>query len=170
MKIIFLCGMITNNCFGHYMRPFDPYYSQGGQDKYLIETIFKHKKNGVFFDIILDDGGHTMKQQITSFKILYPFVKKGGIYIIEDLHTSYWKNAFGACFGGNETLISPQAGAGTTINFLQSLVNDINFGGARTACSDPEKYKTTLGEELTIYQKEISHIIFYPGICFIFKS
>ena len=40
------------------------------------------------FDIILDDGGHTMKQQQTSFGALFKFLKKGGIYIIEDLHTS----------------------------------------------------------------------------------
>lgn len=42
------------------------------------------------FDIIIDDGVHTMKQQITSFEYLFPKMKDGGIYVIEDLHTSYW--------------------------------------------------------------------------------
>jgi cephalosporin hydroxylase len=41
-------------------------------------------------DILIDDGGHTMEQQITSFEELWPLVKVGGIYLIEDLHTSYW--------------------------------------------------------------------------------
>ncbi len=41
-------------------------------------------------DILIDDGGHTMKQQILTFKHLYDKVKFGGIYLCEDLHTSYW--------------------------------------------------------------------------------
>lgn len=41
------------------------------------------------FDIILDDGGHTMKQQQVSFGYLINHVKSGGYYILEDLHTSY---------------------------------------------------------------------------------
>jgi hypothetical protein len=44
--------------------------------------------NGGEFDIIIDDGGHYMKQQQVSFGFLFPFVKPGGLYIIEDLHTS----------------------------------------------------------------------------------
>lgn len=47
------------------------------------------------FDLIIDDGGHTMKQQQTSFGFLFKHLNKGGIYIIEDLHTSLlegWKN------------------------------------------------------------------------------
>jgi len=43
------------------------------------------------FDIVLDDGGHTMQQQIISFEELFPAVKENGIYLVEDLHTSYWK-------------------------------------------------------------------------------
>jgi len=42
-------------------------------------------------DILLDDGGHTMKQQIATFEELYDFVKPDGIYLCEDCHTSYWK-------------------------------------------------------------------------------
>jgi len=41
-------------------------------------------------DIILDDGGHTMEQQKVSFEMLYSKVKDGGLYIVEDTHTSYW--------------------------------------------------------------------------------
>ena len=44
--------------------------------------------NGGDFDIIIDDGGHTMEQQQVSFGFLFPFIKPGGYYVIEDLHTS----------------------------------------------------------------------------------
>ena len=44
--------------------------------------------HGGDFDIIIDDGGHYMNQQQISFGFLFPFVKPGGYYVIEDLHTS----------------------------------------------------------------------------------
>jgi SAM-dependent methyltransferase len=42
------------------------------------------------FDIIIDDGGHTARQQIISMETLLPHVKDGGIYLVEDTHTSLW--------------------------------------------------------------------------------
>lgn len=41
-------------------------------------------------DIVIDDGGHTMVQQITSFEELYPHLQPHGVYLCEDLHTSYY--------------------------------------------------------------------------------
>jgi hypothetical protein len=46
------------------------------------------EKNGNDFDLIIDDGGHSMKQQQTSFGTLFRYLKSGGVYIVEDLHTS----------------------------------------------------------------------------------
>ena len=46
-------------------------------------------------DILIDDGGHMMEQQINTFEVLFPHIDKNGIYLCEDLHTSYWKR-----FGG----------------------------------------------------------------------
>ena len=45
-------------------------------------------KHGGDFDIILDDGSHYGEHIVTSFKTLYPYLKEGGIYIIEDLHAA----------------------------------------------------------------------------------
>ena len=49
----------------------------------LLESI------GSEFDLIIDDGGHTMSQQQVSFGHLFPHVNPGGLYIIKDLHTSF---------------------------------------------------------------------------------
>jgi hypothetical protein len=40
-------------------------------------------------DIILDDGSHTMHDQQITLGVLFKTLKPGGIFIIEDLHTSY---------------------------------------------------------------------------------
>ena len=46
-------------------------------------------------DILIDDGGHTMEQQIRTYEALFPKVAPHGVYLCEDLHTSYWRE-----FGG----------------------------------------------------------------------
>ena len=38
------------------------------------------------FDIIVDDGAHLSDAQQASFFALFPFLKHGGLYFIEDLH------------------------------------------------------------------------------------
>jgi hypothetical protein len=44
--------------------------------------------DGSDFDLILDDGGHSMPQQQVSLAYLFKYVRPGGYYIIEDVHTS----------------------------------------------------------------------------------
>jgi hypothetical protein len=41
------------------------------------------------FHIIIDDGSHRGEDHITSFEALWPFVTRGGWYVIEDLHTLF---------------------------------------------------------------------------------
>lgn len=49
------------------------------------------KKSIPKVDILIDDGGHTMDQQIVTFEELFDHIKSDGVYLCEDLHTSYWK-------------------------------------------------------------------------------
>lgn len=42
-------------------------------------------KTGGHFDVVIDDGGHANKQIRTSFEVLWPHVKAGGLYFLEDL-------------------------------------------------------------------------------------
>ena len=56
------------------------------------------------FDIIIDDGGHTMRQQIVTAETLFPVVNEGGIFITEDCHTSYWDH-YGGGLRREETFI-----------------------------------------------------------------
>ena len=59
-------------------------------------------------DILIDDGGHTMQQQIVTFEEMFDHVKDNGVYWVEDLHTSYWEE-FGGGGGENSLLwITPK--------------------------------------------------------------
>jgi Methyltransferase domain len=42
-------------------------------------------------DIIIDDGSHTSKDVIGVFSRYFPLLKSDGLYVIEDLHCSYWR-------------------------------------------------------------------------------
>ena len=41
------------------------------------------------FDIIVDDGGHTWKQQTNSFRGLWPAIVPGGAYFLEDVSANF---------------------------------------------------------------------------------
>lgn len=64
-------------------------------------------KFGGYFDIIIDDGGHAMDQQQISAGYLFKYVRPGGFYVIEDVHTSLpsiWSGFGVEPGGGNSTL------------------------------------------------------------------
>jgi cephalosporin hydroxylase len=42
-------------------------------------------------DIVNDDGSHRSSDIIKSFRRYFPSLSDGGIYVVEDLHASYWK-------------------------------------------------------------------------------
>lgn len=85
----------------------------GSQDDPLFWNFVMQKYSN--FDIIIDDGGHVMKQQIVSFVELFPRLNNGGIYLCEDTHTSYWIK-FGGNIKGNRTFIG----------FAKNLVDDLH--------------------------------------------
>ena len=77
----------------------------GSQEDRNFWADFKQKYPRV--DILLDDGGHTMNQQIISFKEMFPHIQEGGIYMCEDCGTSYRKDrdTWGGGYGNPNTFI-----------------------------------------------------------------
>ena len=67
------------------------------------------------FDIVIDDGGHAMHQQVATFRGMYDAVNLDGLYVVEDLHTSYLPR-----WGGG--LRRP----GTFIEFAKLLVDQLH--------------------------------------------
>jgi len=66
-------------------------------------------------DILIDDGGHMMQQQIVTFEELFPHLAHNGVYLCEDLHTSYWKEFKGGLKRKN-----------TFIEYSKNLIDFLN--------------------------------------------
>lgn len=106
-------------------------------------------------DIIIDDGSHLNQDVIQSFSILFPKLKEGGFYCIEDLQTSYWTEVNGQKWDGSEDLNAE----GTSVNFLKSLIDCLNY----EEFMDPE-YKPTY------FDRHIVAIHFYHNLAIIKKG
>lgn len=80
-------------------------------------------------DIIIDDGGHAMTQQIATFEELFPFVEGTGVYLVEDLHTSYWEE-----FGGGYKR------EGSFIEYAKGFIDSINAWHSRDPSLPPDNF------------------------------
>lgn len=75
-------------------------------------------------DLVLDDGSYVMAHIRASLAAIFPHLRAGGTYMIEDLHTAYWEK-----FGGG--LQEPA----NVFNLMRALVDDMHHwyhdGGVR---------------------------------------
>jgi demethylmacrocin O-methyltransferase len=122
---------------------------QGSQiDTQLLTELYDSTGE---LDIIIDDGSHINKHVIESFIFLFPKLKVGGVYVIEDTQTSYWKD-----FGGDsKNLNNPK----TLMNFFKSLTDAMNNQEFELA-----------GYEQTYYDRYIVSMHFYHNLIFIHKG
>lgn len=96
------------------------------EDPEFLNSI---KKQLPKIDILIDDGGHYMNQQITSFETLYGHIKEDGVYLCEDLHTSYWKN-----YGGGFKEPS------SFIEYSKNLIDQLNAWHSRDSQLEVDEF------------------------------
>ena len=73
-------------------------------------------------DIVLDDGSHDQNHINASFDFLYPKMPYNSIYLIEDLHTSYWESHHGGLYNQN-----------TFINRSKQMIDQLNINYTKGA-------------------------------------
>ena len=95
-------------------------------------------------DIILDDGGHTNKQQIITASEVIPNINDNGLLLVEDTHSSYLKN-----FNSSFNL--------SFINFCKTLIDDVNFKFSKNF----QKKKFSLNDYIYSIQFYESFVAFY---------
>lgn len=122
-------------------------------------------------DIFLDDGGHTMQQQLTTFKEMFPVISNQGYYVCEDIHSSYME-FFNGGYRKKETsikftknLIMGYFNRGynkkeTFIEFAKNLIDDMHAFHSQ----NPEEFqKTAYTKTLTAMHIFDSIIVFEKG-------
>lgn len=72
---------------------------------------------------INDDGSHIPEHQILTFNKLFPCLEEGGIYIIEDIETSYWTK--GCCYD-YETRYGYK-NPKSTIEIFKNIIDCVNY-------------------------------------------
>ena len=102
-------------------------------------------------DIVVDDGSHLSEHVIHTFNFIFPRMKTGGIYVVEDTQTSYWKS-----MGGD---YKNHSNLNTTMNYFKNLSDGLNF----REFVEPGYQPTYL--DLNIYS-----IHFYHNLIFIYKG
>lgn len=101
--------------------------------------------------IIIDDGSHINEHVIKTFEILFPKLKLGGIYVIEDTQTSYWKDKGGSSsdFNNNKTIMG----------HFKLLADGLNH----------QEYESP-GYVATYLDLNISSVHFYHNLILIYKG
>jgi 8-demethyl-8-alpha-L-rhamnosyltetracenomycin-C 2'-O-methyltransferase len=74
-------------------------------------------------DLVVDDGSHIGADVITAFEVLFPLLRPGGTYAIEDVYYAYQPE-----FGGG-----PPGEPGTSIDLVKRLLDDLNLERGQVA-------------------------------------
>jgi hypothetical protein len=88
------------------------------------QQVLSQAKN---FDLIIDDASHRSSDIVHSFARYFPHLSDGGLYVVEDLHCSYWQRFEGGIFRPHSAMA-----------FFKQLADIINYehwgiGKVRTA-------------------------------------
>lgn len=101
-------------------------YRAGQTDPDALDAILKEVGTP---DVIIDDASHHNALTTQTFRILFPKLKPGGLYFVEDVHTSYWRQHY----GGDENPLS-QA---TAMAYFHYLTHQLNHEGLHPSYQIP---------------------------------
>jgi cephalosporin hydroxylase len=115
------------------------------------------------FDIIIDDGSHQSSDVICSFAKYFPHLNDGGLYVVEDLHCSYWKEFAGGLFN-----------PASSIGFFKLLVDVVHrehWGIDKARSELLHKFEERYGVNfLEGALRKVHSLEFANSLCFIRKQ
>ncbi len=123
---------------------------QGSQnDPEMAKMIYNDAKGP--FAFIVDDASHINPLTLKTFEVYWPYLAPGGVYAIEDVHTSYWPEIYE---GGKDRPDS-------AMNFFKRMTDLLN---REHFAVDEQEY------ELLLKVPDIESIHFFKEIIFIRKK
>lgn len=138
-------------------------------DENFLNNVVKNVGN---FDIVIDDGSHVNALTIASYNGLWPSLKSGGLYIIEDLGCGYINldeqlvrskasDESSPAWWGMNLLpedISYDNNRADFLNFIQEKLTRMDLGSS-------DRWRNKFG----LSGPDVHNISFYKNICFITK-
>jgi predicted O-methyltransferase YrrM len=61
-----------------------PHYGVDQSDRAQVAAIMASELRGRQIDLVVDDASHLLAQTRASFEVLFPLLREGGVYIVED--------------------------------------------------------------------------------------
>jgi Methyltransferase domain len=101
-------------------------------------------------DIVIDDGSHHNAHVAATFEVLFPHLREGGIYVVEDTQTSYWPS-----YGGSLDVDAPH----TTMNFFKRIADGLNHA---------EFIRP--GYQPGFLDLNVASVHFYHGLVFVYRG
>ncbi len=113
------------------------------------------------FDLIIDDGSHLNAHQIFTFQQMFDSLKDGGIYVIEDVQTSFWPETVGTIAYDGRHIGDPLFGQTCYGAFLE-LAKYLNHAEFLTR-EDTDATLLALGRRITRIAFEHNLILIWKG-------
>ena len=115
------------------------------------------------FDIIIDDGSHKSGDIVKSFARYFPLLNRGGIFLAEDLHCSYWRDFEGGLFDPLSSL--------AFFKDLSDIINHEHWGIPEARNALLETYGSAYGVEFAEPALAgIQSVEFLNSICVVRKA
>jgi len=130
-------------------------------EKRFLDSVMKEIGS---VSIIIDDGSHNTEHEIFTFEVLFPQLSKGGVYAIEDLHTSY-----------RDMDLPRSLYKNNVIDYFKNKVCDLDFNGYVEGYGnkqiDYDFVKNRIKDfSPSYYEEYIDGISFYKSVIFVDKS
>ncbi|CAH0194090.1 class I SAM-dependent methyltransferase [Roseomonas sp. CECT 9278] len=104
------------------------------------------------FDIIIDDGSHVSRDIIATFEACFPRLAPGGLFLIEDLHASYW-----ASHGGGFRA------EGAAVEWLKGLVDALHADHLEPTVDG------AMRSGLLALNQQVARVAFYDSVAVVEK-
>lgn len=137
-----------------------------------LESVRAHITHPI--QCIVDDGSHIPEHQLSTLNYFFPkLLEPGGVYIVEDIETSYWTR--GDCYGypTNYGFKHPQS----FVEQSKALIDSINSEFLDDSCIDTQfsaevrawMSSIAFGQNCVIFQKKMAHEMDYSNRVYRFQ-